>query len=96
VWTAQVVVGDRSSVTFWLAVVILAAMALGALFTLEYGEVALILLSAAAGVTIIAAALDLSGKAQWEAVLILSLALLSVAAQSHDYLTDGGLTVHPP
>jgi hypothetical protein len=96
VWTAQVVVVNGSSATFWLVVVIVACMALGAFFTIHYGEVALILLSAAAGVVIIAGALGLNGTAQWEAVLCLSLALLSVAAQSHDYLLDGGLTARLP
>jgi hypothetical protein len=88
-WGAQVV-ENASPATFWIVVACIAAMALGALFTIHYEDVALILLAVATGVTLIAAALGLSGRSQWEAALVLGLALVGIAVQGHDYLlTDG-------
>jgi hypothetical protein len=84
VWGAQVV-GSESKITLWVILACIAAMAIGALFTIHYEDVALILLSAVVGVTIIAAALGFSGRAEWEAALALSLMLVGIAVQAHDY-----------
>jgi MFS family permease len=92
VWGAQVV-GNGPEATFWVIMACIAAMALGALFTIHYEDVALILLSAVVGVTIIAAALGLSGQAQWEAALVLGLALVGIAVQCHDYQLHDGRAV---
>jgi hypothetical protein len=95
VWGAQVVGNESQLGTFWIIVVCIAAMALGALFTIRYEDVALILLAAVSGVVIIAAALGLSGRSQWEAALALGLALVGVAVQFHDFQQDEGTVVGP-
>jgi hypothetical protein len=87
-WVARMVVPVGVALDFWTAVVAILVMALGLLFVLRYGEVALIVLSAGVGVSLIAHGLVLPADSQLVAALGLAAAIAGLVVQYHDYLVD--------
>ena len=88
IWFARLFLPPDVGIDIWSAAVIVLFMGLGMLFVLRYGDVALILLSAGVGVSLIAYGLALPTDSTWVAALGLAAAIAGIVIQYHDYLVE--------
>jgi hypothetical protein len=88
IWIVQLTQPPDAPVDFWSALAILIVMALGVLFVIHYGDVAVILLSAGVGASLIVYALNLPPDSQLVSALAIAAAIASLVIQYHDYLVE--------
>ena len=88
IWLANLFLSADTALDFWSALGIAIGMALGILFVIRFTDVALIVLSAGVGVSLIVHALMLPTDSQPVAALALAACIAGLVIQYHDYLVE--------
>jgi hypothetical protein len=88
IWIVQLTQPPDFALDFWSALGILIVMGLGMLFVFRFGDVALIILSAGVGASLIVHALNLPTDSLLVSALALAAAIASLVIQYHDYLVE--------
>jgi len=88
IWVGNTFFSLEGGIDFWAAIFIIIMMALGALFAIHYGDIALIILSAGVGPALIVYGLTLPTEWELVAAFTLAAAIAGLVIQFHDYLVE--------